>query len=373
MMNSRERLLRVLDHKDVDRVPIWCMFPYVEQWRKGSAWADVYNTESYRDLAYYIKSHTDFIERDAVPLPVLFNHPDIRYEKENYSGRDGQRILEKIKYRDIEFVRETTVRRDGQRSFQNLIKDIDQLSLLLELPYQAPDIDMLWYRKRRETLGDSGIYCPVFEDAFSIFCAICNESDAAIWAFTDTDKIKTLLDVIQPRIEAILSQFLNEDFADSFFLTGTEYLCEPLASREIFQQLSTPYNQRMTGLIREHNKKSIIHCHGMLKAILPELLLISPDVLQPVEPPPFGDITLAQAREFFGEDMVLVGNIEYTELTQSSPERIEMLVKEAIDEGGPENFILCPSCSPYEDSITPKTAQNYRVMVDAGLKYGNKK
>ena len=97
---------------------------------------------------------------------------------------------------------------------------------------------------------------------------------------------------------------------------------------------------------------------------------MGPDALQPVEPPPFGDCTLEEARRKLGDDMVLIGNIEYTDLAEKEPEEIAALVKTAIQQGGRRNFILCPSCTPYEQLISEKTAGNYIAMIQAGLKYG---
>ena len=95
-----------------------------------------------------------------------------------------------------------------------------------------------------------------------------------------------------------------------------------------------------------------------------------PDALQPIEPPPIGDCTLAQARSVLGDRMILIGNIEYSDLAAREASEIDKAVADAITAGGPESFILCPSCSPYEEQISERTAENYITMIKAGLKYG---
>jgi uroporphyrinogen-III decarboxylase len=168
----------------------------------------------------------------------------------------------------------------------------------------------------------------------------------------------------------IYGQLLKNDVGEIFFISGPEFLGAPLGNLEQFRNLVTDYDKVLIDMIRQYEKKSILHCHGRIAGILEEIRIMNPDALQPIEPPPIGDCTLAEARAAFGEEMVLIGNIEYADLAARGPDEIEQAVAEAIAAGGPRNFILGPSCSPYEEQITERTAHNYIAMIKAGLKYG---
>ncbi len=134
--------------------------------------------------------------------------------------------------------------------------------------------------------------------------------------------------------------------------------------------MATRFDKPLLDLLRKYDKKSILHCHGQIKEVLPEIALMNPDGLHPVEPPPKGNCTLTEARRELGQDIVLIGNIQYTDLDEKEPQEIEHLVAEAIEQGGPERFILSPSCTPYEEEISSRLSNNYITMIKAGLKYG---
>ena len=93
--------------------------------------------------------------------------------------------------------------------------------------------------------------------------------------------------------------------------------------------------------------------------------------LNPIEPPPNGDVTLAQARAVVGDRMCLEGNIEADDLFRGTPARIRALVRQAIEEarGGP--FILCPTSGFMEWPVcNPEKVANYLALIEAGLEYG---
>ena len=59
------------------------------------------------------------------------------------------------------------------------------------------------------------------------------------------------------------------------------------------------------------------------------------------------------------------------ELEHSSRERIESLVRKALDEakeGG--GFVLMPTAAPINVPLSKKTEQNYLLYIESGLKYG---
>ena len=90
------------------------------------------------------------------------------------------------------------------------------------------------------------------------------------------------------------------------------------------------------------------------------------DGLDPIEPPPQGDVELIDVRRQAGEQMVLFGNLEVADIENLSPPRVREKVVQALREGtaGPgRGFVLMPSASPYGRTITPTGLANYQTMV----------
>jgi hypothetical protein len=98
-----------------------------------------------------------------------------------------------------------------------------------------------------------------------------------------------------------------------------------------------------------------------------------PAGLDPIEPPPQGDIMLREVRQTYGRDMVLFGNIEASELEQLSTEAFETRVHQALGEGTAgegRGFVLMPSSCPYGREIPAQVMRNYETMVRLTQDYG---
>ena len=93
-------------------------------------------------------------------------------------------------------------------------------------------------------------------------------------------------------------------------------------------------------------------------------------MLDPVEPPPQGDIQFAGARARARQgEMTLVGNIEFSALQNDSPDQIEDQVRRAISDGGPQYLILAASAETIS-AVDDRLRDNIIRFIQAGRMYG---
>jgi hypothetical protein len=95
--------------------------------------------------------------------------------------------------------------------------------------------------------------------------------------------------------------------------------------------------------------------------------------LDPIEPPPQGDVQLVDVRREYGAQMVLFGNIEAAELELLSPDAFEARVAQALREGTAgegRGFVLMPSACPYGRQFGPHVLANYETMVRLAKEFG---
>ncbi len=94
------------------------------------------------------------------------------------------------------------------------------------------------------------------------------------------------------------------------------------------------------------------------------------DCLNPIEPPPVGRITLSEAKAFCAGKMALDGGVEDGAFDTLTPEAMEALVTDVINQGKPGGgFILCPTSSPTTRArLLPHQVENYRVFVETAVK-----
>lgn len=364
-MNSRERMLRLFQKKEVDRVPIWLLTPY----HKVGYYTDIYQNPNYAQLLPMIDQYCEILDRRDYNKGRFYNgNPDIKYFEEVTQDSGTEVIRKTYQYRDFVLNDTITKTKDGTQ-IKRFVDDIDQLYRILEIPYKQVEISREQYLKEKEELGGKGLMMPALGDPLGILYSLMSAEDFAVFSILEYDAILEFLDEMCRRCLAVYKQYLENDIGDVFFIVGAEFAIPPLIQPEKFNEMSARYVKSIVDLIRSYGKYSIVHIHGFIKEVLPGLKSIGMDALHTVEAPPVGNCPLPLARREL-EDMILIGNIQYDELERGSKEYIEELVRIAIKEGGKERFILSPTAGPYDENPTAQLLENYQTFVEAGLKYG---
>jgi hypothetical protein len=96
-----------------------------------------------------------------------------------------------------------------------------------------------------------------------------------------------------------------------------------------------------------------------------------PDALDPIEPPPDGDIKLAEVKKQIGDRVCLFGNIELKLLEHGKPEQVRDFIIDSMTAAkGGGGYVCMPSAAPINDPLSDKTFENYKVFIETALKYG---
>jgi uroporphyrinogen-III decarboxylase len=136
----------------------------------------------------------------------------------------------------------------------------------------------------------------------------------------------------------------------------------------MYDRLVIPYEKRIVQKFKnEYGLLCNAHCHGRVKHALNGMLEIGFDSTDPVEIPPDGDVTIAEARAIVGDRMTLIGNIEFYELEFRTPEQIRERVREILA-AGPRRLIVGTSGGPLTD-LSPQLEANYFALIDETLKH----
>lgn len=367
-MTSRERLTRLFNNEDIDRIPIWLLNPV----HRLGCYTDFFSNPVYQDVAGYVNRYADNLDRRSYSFGHFRNgNPDIVTERiregDQRNGRSGTRI----RYKD--FVLESYIETvNGQRHKKYYLDDIDQLEQILEIPYIEKNPDISSYRREKEELGDRGLMMTDIGDPLAILYNLMDASDFSIATLTDYDKLLTFTDEMYRRVLKNYKYLLENDIGEVFFIVGAEFAGPPLVSPDKFNELSVRYVKGIVDLIREYGKKSIVHYHGNLYHVLKGMKEINPDGLHTIEAPPIGDCTIAQAREVLG-NMILIGNLQYDDLRSMSADEIDEAVKNMIEEAKDGRFILSTTAGPYENHPSQAILDNYIQFIKSGVKYGSKK
>jgi uroporphyrinogen-III decarboxylase len=193
----------------------------------------------------------------------------------------------------------------------------------------------------------------------------------ALWTLTEREALVRFTRIMFEREYTFLKKALETGAGPVFFTVGTEFLAPPMCSPSAFDALITPFDGPLFELIHHHGGKVIVHHHGRIDALLERIADLGADGIQPIEEPPIGDCTMAEAKRRIGDRVCLVGSIQYDDLQRLTPDGMEALVKRQIrDAAAGGSMILAPTAGPYAATLTERQQENTIRMIEAGLKWG---
>jgi len=358
--------VRCIRHEATDRVPI-STYELVG-WNKN-AWEN--NEPSYSRLMQVIREQTDCIymlhpEWKSSPLPGM----------EIQSWREGKSTFTRTTYHTPKGDLTSLHREDDDLhtrwTLEHLLKDIEDIDRYLAIPYEPPELDMRHFLAERKGLGEKGVMMISVDDPVCEAAELFEMGQFLTYAITEEERIRYFLDVIHERQMEYLRKILRYDVRDIIFrICGPEYATPPYLSPQHFRKYVTGYLKKICRTIKEAGGFARVHCHGKIASILDQIVEAGAEALDPIEPPPDGDIEMCDVKNAYGEKLCLFGNIELRELEHSDRNRIDALVKKAMDEakdGG--GFVLMPTAAPINVPLSKKTEENYLQFIESGLKYG---
>ena len=371
-MTRRERLTATLRGDPVDRPAV--SFYEIGGWRPDPDDPDpfnVYNSPDWGPLLQLAEAKTDLIRMCAPERrPALDNCREEFFYSKTYM-QDGSRFT-RTELTVAGRTMSTLSRRDPDVSttwtLEPLLKDIDDVKAYLQLPDQvfAEKVSTDAMRAEEEELGEAGIVMVDIGDPVCLAAPLFSLEAYTVFALTEPALFHRLLEqqarALYPLVEDISRQFPGHLWR----ICGSEYASEPFLPPRLYSEYVVRYTKPVVELIHRYGGFARIHSHGRLKNILPHILAMEPDGLDPIEPPPQGDMRLIDVRRLYGEQMVLFGNIEASELEMLPPRQFERRAVQALREGtaGPgRGFVLMPSSCPYGRQISPDVLANYETMI----------
>jgi hypothetical protein len=378
-MTRRARLMATLCGEPVDRPAV--SFYEIGGWKLDTADPDpfnIYNAPDWRPLIRLAEQETDLIRMlGPERTPAAGNVRDEFYHTETYMA-DGSRYT-----RQTLTVAGRTMcalsRRDPEVAttwaLEYLLRDVEDVRAYLQLPDEVfgytYSVDAM--RAEDEALGDAGI---VMVDAADPICQVAplfSLADYTVFALTEPALFHQLLEKHARQVYDMTEQVARQFPGHLWRVVGSEYASEPFLPPRLCEEYVVRYTKPMVDIIHKYGGYARIHSHGRLKNILPHIAAMGADGLDPVEPPPQGDMQLVDVRRQYGQQMILFGNIEASELETLPPPQFERRVAQALREGTVgtgRGFVLMPSACPYGRRISADVLANYETMVRLAKAYG---
>ena len=255
---------------------------------------------------------------------------------------------------------------------KHLIETEEDAKRFLSIPYVPVRGDTSGFAEACEKLGDRGIVMAGFGEPMYSINALMGSETFAFWSVEHRELLHELFSTMYERIRDRIEYQLERGVGPVYGYVGPELCIPPLASPADFREFVVAYDRKLIDLIHANDGIVWCHSHGNMGSVLEDFAAMGVDTLNPLEPPPMGDVTLAEAKARIGDRVALEGNIEKGDLYRAEPEHIRELVRQAMRDMAPgDGFILCPTSGFQEWSeASDRYVQNYLAYIDEGIRAG---
>ena len=342
---------------------------------------NIYNDPSWRPLLRLAEEHTDLIRmRSAVraqshePRDTSGSQPKpIReefFKTEQYceNGCRMTRTTLKVGGRTMASVARRKPEIDTLWTTEHLLKSTRDVRAYLELPDEvfAENIDVLRLEEEDRALGDRGIVMVDTEDPLCAVAMLFSMADFTVFAMTENKLCRRLLEKCARHIHSRTEEVARRFPGHLWRIYGPEFAAEPYLPPNLFDEYVVGYTQPMVEMIKKHGGFSRVHIHGRIRNVLDSIVGMGADAIDPVEPPPQGDVELEYVRRRYGKDLVIFGNLEVADIENMAPEAFAAVVQKSLFDGTKgqgRGFVLMPSASPCGRTLSPRAMRNYETII----------
>ena len=350
-MTSKERITRMFEHREADRVPI-TDFPWdgtLARWKAEGMPHDM----DWRD--YFQVDKIESITIDISP----------RYEKKTLEETADYKItttewgltLKNFKVPDstpefLDFKVNTPERWEEAKARMTVSRDrINWENLKKNYP--------LWQAEGRWIQG-------IFWFGFDVMHSHMAGTETILIAMLEnpewfTDMVNTFLD----RCIAHFDMIWNEGyrFDTVFWYDDMGYKLRSFFSNEVYAELLQPVHKRAIDWAHNHGIKSHLHSCGYMMGRIPQLMEIGLDALNPIEIKAGNDIKVIKKE--YGDKLVLHGGADA--LLLDKPNKILPYIEEKLPVLKENGGYVFSSDHSIPNTVT---LEGYKSIVEAVKKFG---
>ena len=250
------------------------------------------------------------------------------------------------------------------------VETVEDARRWLSIPRPRASVGVGSYFELERATNDRAMLMVGLGEAIYTVQALMGSELFGFWLKDERELLREMTEAAYSAIEDLAKQYLAAGVGDAYGWVGPELCIPPLASPDDFREFVTPYDGRLVDLIHESGKLVWVHCHGDMDPVLEDFADMGVDCLNPIEPPPAGDLTLAEAKQRVAGRMCLDGGIQDGDFDLLSPREITLKTEAVVAEGKPGGgFILCPTSSPSTwVSQTDRHIANFRAYVETACR-----
>jgi hypothetical protein len=333
-MDSKSRMLRTWNFKEPDRVPIEIYhYPYADGLPGSDKIRDFQENEAdnFRSV--------DGFDWGFLGLDSVYSEEVI----EDVPG-DFKRILrtQSTQVGDFTAVIKQNYDDMDKGDFhweKRYIDTVDDFRLIAEAERTVRPFHLEQYNEGCLEVGNRGLACTGLLHPFGVLVRSSNIEEVYMWVLAEEALTMKFLKNCNDQVSDSILSIADKQFIDPpiFITYALEMLLPPWMGKYHFEKFVFPFDKKVNDSIHEIGGRHRAHCHGNSGDFLELFADMGIDALEPLEPPPFGDNILEDAKKRVGHRMLLSGNIpsQTFYFDNVGPDAVRELVKNAIKTGAP--------------------------------------
>ncbi len=260
---------------------------------------------------------------------------------------------------------------------RRFVETIEEMERLAEAPRAVRPLELEAHHKAVAGLGDRAIPLMAVAHSLGTLVRWAKMEEVYMWFMSDPKIIHRFLDNTNRQTRDTVLALGEAGITGWFGTWALEMLIPPWMGMEKFDELIFPYDKMVNDAIHAIGGKHRSHCHGNCMEYLEHMCEMGLDATEPLEPPPFGDINLAEAKRRVGDRMMLSGNVASQFFVTMSRDEVRAAVKESIQAGAPGGGFSLRTTGGHA-GLNPdldraqlhKIIENVENYVEAGLEFG---
>jgi uroporphyrinogen decarboxylase len=337
VLSSEERVLRVLDRREPDRVP---HFEWSIDKKVRAALVPGCKTQN----EFAVK-----MDHDAVLFDVAFKKERVAPDK--WKTEWGYVMQDSEEEHGVEVGSPIETMEDFQR-------------------YRAPDVREPWRyevieKAVKEFAGKKAVLVHL-NDVFSIPRYLLGYENLLMAIAAEPELVTGLVNLSVEANLAMAKELVARGV--KIVHTGDDYAGDtgPLMSPAHFHTLFAPGLKRVMGGYKELGLRVIKHTDGNLWPIIDDIVDSGIDCLDPIDP--IAGMDLAEVKAKYGKRIALKGNVDCSHLmTLGTPAQVVEATKVALRQGGPGGGFILSSSNSIHSSVKP---ENYLAMMKTLAEFG---
>jgi hypothetical protein len=357
-------LRRVFKCQDIDRLPIriWGVDPLYAS--ADPSWQPLYEMTEQYELDIIRSWSPTVVEEPAPPAPTSERRDSPKpgmWEVATVIATPGGPLTQ-VCYQP----------KSGAPGYikEHYIETVADARRWLSLPRGELQVSVEGYAEVERQTGDRALLMVGLGEAMYAIQGMMGSELFGFWLRDERELLREMIEVAQAPIEAVTKACLAAGVGDAYGWVGPELCIPPLASPQDLRDFVVPYDGRIIELVRDAGRLTWIHCHGDMHTVLEDFVAMGLDCLNPIEPPPVGRLTLAEAKARVAGRMCLEGGIEDGDFDLCTPREIAAKTEAVIAQGRPGGgFILCPTSSPTTWlTQSERHIANYRAYIETAAR-----